>query len=375
VTEPRLDFHPAANLFPLMNEADRRVLAEDIEHNGQRLPILTVDGKVIDGRNRYLACLDVRVEPWIEQASAEAHADPIGFVVSMNITRRHLSAGQRAIVAAEAWALAEQAGHVGQGRAPSVDFGGRIIRGSRSRELFADLFTVSPDYVQMARALLRESPSAAAIVKEGGWSLPAADRDWRDQHEQARAAAELEAQQAERRAWAEARRQGIEQDEDEEDVSAPDTSSIVDIIAAEIERGREEAQPDPSPPSASVTTAEVSGDDDLVARCNDRIAVALQPSPEQIAEVAGMTLRRARALARQYRAFEVEDDALPDGRWGDEPEWPGYQATAWVALGHLLRVNAFDDARTVARLMFWHFDVGHAFPGVSALIDEVESRS
>src|SRR5262249_51135539 len=51
-----LPVHPAADLFPLMSEAELRELGEDIKKNGLQIPIVVQrDGdafKLLDGRNR-----------------------------------------------------------------------------------------------------------------------------------------------------------------------------------------------------------------------------------------------------------------------------------------------------------------------------------
>ena len=46
-----LPVHPAAEMFPMMNETELRELGEDIKATGLRLPIaITGDGKLLDGR-------------------------------------------------------------------------------------------------------------------------------------------------------------------------------------------------------------------------------------------------------------------------------------------------------------------------------------
>ncbi len=47
--------HPAANLFPMMNDDEYAALVADIHQHGQRDPIWTLDGQIIDGRNRWSA--------------------------------------------------------------------------------------------------------------------------------------------------------------------------------------------------------------------------------------------------------------------------------------------------------------------------------
>ena len=94
-----LPLHPAAELFPVMDEAAFAALVADIAAHGQREPILILDGQVIDGRHRLRACEQLGLEPLVRQVSAD-DGDPFGLVVSLNLHRRHLSEGQRAIIAA-----------------------------------------------------------------------------------------------------------------------------------------------------------------------------------------------------------------------------------------------------------------------------------
>lgn len=91
--------HPAADKFPMMSDADLAALAEDIKQHGQRVPIQMIDGAILDGRNRWRACEIASVAPvtqnWTGQGS------PAGYVLSINLRRRHLSPEQRAAIAAE----------------------------------------------------------------------------------------------------------------------------------------------------------------------------------------------------------------------------------------------------------------------------------
>lgn len=91
-----LEFHPIANVFPLMEGEEFRELAQDIEKNGQQQPILTFEDKILDGRNRYRACLEAGEEPWVERWQGDS---PVEAVLSLNLHRRHLSSSQRAMIA------------------------------------------------------------------------------------------------------------------------------------------------------------------------------------------------------------------------------------------------------------------------------------
>jgi len=91
--------HPAAEIFPEMDESALAALTADIAAHGQREPILILDGRVIDGRCRLRACEQLGIEPLVRDVSAEV-GDPWALVVSLNLHRRHLTESQRAAVAA-----------------------------------------------------------------------------------------------------------------------------------------------------------------------------------------------------------------------------------------------------------------------------------
>lgn len=89
--------HPAADLMPMLGESDLAALAADIRANGLHEPVVLFDGQVLDGRNRLAACRLAGVEPTFR--TLESCADPVGFVLSVNVRRRHLSTTQLAMVA------------------------------------------------------------------------------------------------------------------------------------------------------------------------------------------------------------------------------------------------------------------------------------
>jgi hypothetical protein len=52
-----LPHHPLAALFPLLDGDEFTALADDIRANGLREPIMLFEGAILDGRNRYRACM------------------------------------------------------------------------------------------------------------------------------------------------------------------------------------------------------------------------------------------------------------------------------------------------------------------------------
>lgn len=90
--------HPLSAAFPAIDAADFAALVRDIETNGLRNPITTLDGMVLDGWHRYSACIEAGVEPVLVELPATT--DPRVFVLSLNLSRRHLTASQRAAAVA-----------------------------------------------------------------------------------------------------------------------------------------------------------------------------------------------------------------------------------------------------------------------------------
>lgn len=93
-----LEFHDAANIFPL-DEEHLDGLAADIAQHGQQQAIELMDGKILDGRRRYLACKRAGKEPRMIEVDVE---DPVSYVLSLNLHRRHLTPSQASMVGARA---------------------------------------------------------------------------------------------------------------------------------------------------------------------------------------------------------------------------------------------------------------------------------
>jgi hypothetical protein len=95
---PDYAFHPLADKFPLMDDAELKTLAEDIAARGLLHKIAIHEGKIIDGRNRYLAAklgeVTLTSDNFREMRSCGV-SDPLVFVISMNIHRRHLTAEKK----------------------------------------------------------------------------------------------------------------------------------------------------------------------------------------------------------------------------------------------------------------------------------------
>lgn len=82
------EFHPLAQRYPLLEGMAFEDLCSDIRANGLDKPITLYQGKILDGRNRYRACLEVGLPPRFEAYKGD---DPEAFVETQNDYRRHES--------------------------------------------------------------------------------------------------------------------------------------------------------------------------------------------------------------------------------------------------------------------------------------------
>lgn len=173
-----MEIHEAAKIFPMAEESIP-ALAEDIKTNGQRLPILLLNGQVIDGRRRLAACELAGVTPTTADVTMEQVKDPIAFVLSLNDHRRHLTASQRALAAAKAKSyyerLAKERHREGSKKGGLMN-GNQKVResvpepseGKRARDEVGEKFNVCGRYVDMAEKVAREcEPEVYQAVEKG----------------------------------------------------------------------------------------------------------------------------------------------------------------------------------------------------------------
>ena len=153
--------HPLAEMFPVLEDCELKELAADIKANGLRQHIVVLDGMILDGRNRERACQLARINPTFTPFKGD---DPLAFVLSVNLHRRHLSASQRAMIAAELSNLKN-----GQ-KTSSANLPSRPVTQPEA----AAKLKVSERSVRDAKKLIEEKPDAVAAVKAGEKTIHAA---------------------------------------------------------------------------------------------------------------------------------------------------------------------------------------------------------
>ena len=80
-----------------------KTLKDDIELNGQQVPIAFKDGKIVDGRQRKRACIELGITPRYEELPDDI--DPARFLMAMHRKYRNLSKNDLALAASQlsAW--------------------------------------------------------------------------------------------------------------------------------------------------------------------------------------------------------------------------------------------------------------------------------
>jgi hypothetical protein len=170
-----LKSHPLAEIFPRLDGADLKALADDIRKNGLRQAIVTYKGELLDGRNRLAACKIAGVEPRFKEFAGD---DPLGYVISLNLTRRHMNASQRATVAAKI-------ANMRQGARTDLQPSANWPEVSQTKA--AKMLNVGERSVRRARKVIEKAdPKLVTDVEQGKVSVTAAAKTF--QSESARSA-------------------------------------------------------------------------------------------------------------------------------------------------------------------------------------------
>lgn len=153
-----MQFHPAANLFPLLDGPELTELADDIREHGLKVPIVIHKGLILDGRNRFRACQEAGVTPRFVQW--EEDGSPTTWVLSLNLKRRHLTPAQKACLAVKLIPIYEEEGREAQRLA------GGDKKSETARSLGTEIVPTDPEPILAKRDNTQRSTVKAA--KEAG---------------------------------------------------------------------------------------------------------------------------------------------------------------------------------------------------------------
>jgi hypothetical protein len=129
--------------------------------------------RTVRTRNRLLACEKAGVEPRFEDFDGD-DATALALVISLNVQRRDLTAGQRAIVAAKSLPMFEEMAKARMAEGGKRKGGTNNATPHRARDDAARVFKVGSNAVQQAKALRADAPDLAEQVECRALSLAAA---------------------------------------------------------------------------------------------------------------------------------------------------------------------------------------------------------
>lgn len=167
------EVHASAEAYPIMvsyseqgqleNAKELLELASSIETSGQRLAaVVDQHGRVVDGRNRIIACIYLGIEPWIVQQEFVDDQAITDYVYDTNGPRRHLTVGQKAI----AYALLY----------PEPHSGPRKMYGVKQEQKSGKFPDFDSSHKAHARAIVKDAPELANRVRDGNMPFDEARR-------------------------------------------------------------------------------------------------------------------------------------------------------------------------------------------------------
>lgn len=178
-----ISFHPYADIFDLIDGPDFEAMVADVRKHGIRERIKLLDGKILDGRNRYRAALATGLFADDDEAAdkpsafekflPEIDGNPLDYVFSKNVHRRHLTTGQRSYAMAEY----ERFRHGGPRPAPAEQDANLQVDGGPTRAELAQIGHVSERSIASA-AVVRDRgvDDLKTAVKRGDIAVSAAER-------------------------------------------------------------------------------------------------------------------------------------------------------------------------------------------------------
>jgi len=148
--------HKFADIFPMLEGDEFQKLVDDIRENGLLEPITLYDGEILDGRNRYRACIEAGVEPRF--VDIPAGVDPLTFVVSKNLNRRHLSTTQKAAIGLQLLPYFEEKAKERQGTRSDITPNLAESEKREAVEEVSDIVNVSTGTLKDAKRIKEQAP-------------------------------------------------------------------------------------------------------------------------------------------------------------------------------------------------------------------------
>lgn len=160
--------HPLSHIIPEMSPEEFEELKKDIQANGLQNPIVLYQKQILDGRHRYKACKELDITPSFVEYKG---IDPLSYVISLNVKRRHITSSQKAAIAVDLLPYLEKEAKKRQGARTDIT---QNVAGSvsgESREQAARLIGTNRQYVSDAKRIKKHSQELFEQIRIGKISI------------------------------------------------------------------------------------------------------------------------------------------------------------------------------------------------------------
>lgn len=172
--------HPLSAAFPAMTAEEFQELKDSIENIGVQNAITVADNMVLDGWNRYRACIELGMDCPVAELAPDT--DPRDFVMAQNKARRHVNKAQLAMAttAVYAWRPVGNPAfsqlHTECAIAGESDAGCTLnVQAPKSTAEMAEIAGVHRNTIVQAQTVTAQAaPAVVDAVKRGELGLPKA---------------------------------------------------------------------------------------------------------------------------------------------------------------------------------------------------------
>ena len=171
----------------MMQQEQYQALLRDIAENGQLEPVWTLGNQILDGRNRWSACLELGLEPITREYEGPTDTvSLVNFTISLNLNRRHLTKSQLATLAIEIEKVLAEAARermtsgVNQYSSPSQKFDYPDPNQGKAAEQAAQIVGTNRQYVSDAKKIAQLAPDLFEEIRQGEISITDAKRELKE---------------------------------------------------------------------------------------------------------------------------------------------------------------------------------------------------
>ena len=175
----KVEVHELADAFPLTEGKEFENIKKSIMESGQQVPVIMHNGVLLDGRNRWRACLELGITVTAVGWNGSGNQDEL--IITLNLHRRHMTASQRAALAVKLLPALEQ--QAAERRGARNDIREKIPLCGKAVDLAGAKVGVSGKYVIKAQKIFDTSMDTYMKLLNGKLTISQALKEIESQAE------------------------------------------------------------------------------------------------------------------------------------------------------------------------------------------------